>query len=159
MKRWKQKWIRKYVVIFAAATATVSCSDDGTDSSSEINASVTADLSDWKIVSEAATESIVARGKRVIQVCAGCHGIGENDPSPAGPSLHGIMGRKVGSLDSYPYTQALTNQSASWTVKHFDEFIRSPLDLYPGTGMAFSGIKNSKDRAALIAYLATIPPR
>ncbi|WP_339671472.1 c-type cytochrome [Dasania marina] len=133
----------------------MSCSDDGTGSVGAVEARAVVDHSDWKVAAEGATESTVARGERIIQMCAGCHGIGEGAPSPAGPSLHGIMGRRVGSLDSYPYTQALTNQTESWTVKQFDEFITSPQDLYPGTGMAFSGLKSREDRAALIAYLAT----
>lgn len=78
--------------------------------------------------------------------------------SPAGPSLYGMAGRRVGALDSYPYTQVLAKSERHWTVSHFQEFIASPQEAYPRTGMAFAGIKAAEDRDAIAAYIASRLP-
>lgn len=155
MKNYKSRVICRAFALLAIAISIVSCSDGNTDKTDIAQALVTPDTGDWKVVAGSASESAVVKGQKIAQMCTGCHGIDQGEFSPAGPSLHEIAGRRVGSLDDYAYTQVLKNQTATWTVVQFDAFIMSPQDVYPGTGMAFTGIKNSDDRAALIAYLAT----
>jgi len=142
-------WLLRISMLLVTACTVTACSDDRTTKVEAI------DVRDWKAVAESATESAVAKGERLFQMCSSCHGFEKGELSPAGPSLYGIAGRKVGSLDSYPYTQALASQTVNWTVKQFDDFIASPQDVFPGTGMAYSGLKNSEDRDALIIFLAT----
>ena len=44
------------------------------------------------------------RGKALYQACAACHSIDEND---VGPKHRGVVGRRAGSVDDYPYSAAL----------------------------------------------------
>lgn len=148
-------WLFRISVLLVAACAATACSDDGATNVEAVEVHAAIDVRDWEAAAESATESAVAKGERLFQMCTNCHGSEEGEPSPAGPSLYGITGRRVGSLESYPYTQALASQTVSWSVKQFDEFITSPQGVFPGTGMAYSGLKSSEDRDALIAFLAT----
>ena len=50
---------------------------------------------------------------------------------------------------------AIKGVSGKWTSKNLDKYIKSPADFAPGNAMAFAGIANAKDRADLIAFLAT----
>ena len=129
------------------------CSYEGESGDGAAEVSESGGISDWKVMAEKASEESLAKGQMLFQMCTGCHSIGEGEASPAGPGLFGFAGRRVGSLESYPYTQALANSTERWTVSHFDAFIASPYDVYPGTGMAFSGLKNELDRQALIAFI------
>lgn len=88
-------------------------------------------------------------------MCTSCHGIDEGELSPAGPSLYRVAGRKVGSLDGYPYTSSLGSGTSYWTVEHFDAFLANPQEIYPNNGMAYAGLKKPDDRQDLIAYVAT----
>lgn len=129
------------------------CSYEGGSSHGAAGVNESVDVSDWEEIAEKATAASVVKGEALFQMCTGCHSFEEGEPSPAGPGLFGFAGRRVGSLEAYPYTQALANSTERWTVSHFDAFIASPYDVYPGTGMAFSGLKNELDRQALIAFI------
>lgn len=148
-------WLFRMSMLLVTAWTVTACSDDGTSNVAAVEVHAAIDVRDWKAAAESATEPAVAKGERLFQMCTSCHGFEEGEPSPAGPSLYGIAGREVGSLESYPYTQALASQTIYWSVKQFDAFIASPQAVFPGTGMAYSGLKNSEDRDALIAFLAT----
>lgn len=151
----QQKTLSRTCVILIASIAVVACSDRGTSGDEAVEAITAQESREWQVAAETATAPVIERGQRLFQMCAGCHGIDEGEFSPAGPSLSGIAGRRVGALDSYPYTQALIDKTENWTVKRFDDFIASPQDVYPGNGMAYTGLKNGEDRIALIAYVAT----
>lgn len=159
MTNLQQRSLSRTCVILIASITVVACSDSGTGSGEPVEGSdevLTAQHSrEWQLAAETANTAMLDRGQRAFQMCTGCHGIDQGEMSPAGPSLAGIAGRRVGTLDSYPYTQALTDKTESWTVKRFDDFIASPQDVYPGNGMAYTGLKNDEDRTALIAYVAT----
>ena len=40
-----------------------------------------------------------------------------------------------------------------WTAELMDNFLESPLEVYPGIRMVFAGLKKEKDQADLICYL------
>ncbi len=113
---------------------------------------------DWIAVKQSATDSTLERGQRMFQMCAGCHGLAEGEFSPGGPSLYGVAGRNVGSIDGFPYTQAMANKPEVWSVEHMNTFIAAPQSVYPGTSMAYTGLNNPEDRAALIAFIASKSP-
>jgi|TARA_E500000305_G_scaffold12793_3_gene8762 cytochrome c len=149
------KRLRRYRAPFLPLLLSVlaACSYEGGNADGAAEVSESGGISDWSEMAEKASDESLAKGERLFQMCTGCHSIEEGEPSPAGPGLFGFAGRRVGSLESYPYTQALANSTQHWTVSHFDAFIASPYDVYPGTGMAFSGLKNELDRQALIAFI------
>jgi cytochrome c len=87
--------------------------------------------------------------------CAVCHST-EPGVQKLGPSLAGVVGRKSASLTDYPYSPAMTGADKIWTKPVLDKYLTNPQALVPGTKMTFPGLKNAKERAALIDYLATL---
>lgn len=98
-----------------------------------------------------------AHGQQVFrQQCGICHQAGEGDgDGGAGPSLRGVVGRKVGGDANFSYTQALSDSKDNWTTDSLGVFLADPNKAKPGTSMPIS-VKNDADRADLIAYLATV---
>lgn len=93
-----------------------------------------------------------AAGERVFAQCRACH-VTDKGVNRVGPSLHGIVGRKSGSVPGFRYSKA--NQSANivWTEENLFKYLENPRQFIPGTTMAFAGIRNPQQRADLIAYL------
>ena len=96
------------------------------------------------------------RGKRTAQVCMSCHDLSQNGPNRVGPNLWGVVGRPVASHGGFAYSPALKSLGGQWSYEELDHFLTAPARLVPGTKMAFAGIRNPRDRANLIAYLATV---
>jgi cytochrome c len=92
-----------------------------------------------------------AAGKVDYQACMGCHSIDDND---VGPKHRGVVGRKAGSVPGYNYSMALKNSGIVWTPMMIDRWLQGPQKLVPGAKMFFS-IPSAKQRADIIAYLAT----
>ena len=111
-------------------------------------------LSTMALSSSATAESgDVARGQRDFHVCAPCHSL-EPDRSMTGPSLAGLWGRKAGSLPSFErYSDALKSSGIIWDERSLDGWLTDPDRMVPDNEMPFNGIKNSRDRADLLAYL------
>lgn len=90
-------------------------------------------------------------GKTLYQTCMGCHSIDEND---IGPKHRGVVGRKAGIIPGYAYSAALKNSGIVWTPEKLNVWLTNPQKLVPGAKMFFS-VSNPKQRADIIAYLAT----
>jgi cytochrome c len=83
-----------------------------------------------------------------------CHQGGEGDgDGGAGPSLRGVLGRKVGGDPNFGYTQSLMDSKESWSADGLGAFLADPNKTKPGTSMPIA-VKNDTDRADLVAYLA-----
>jgi cytochrome c len=87
-------------------------------------------------------------------VCEECHGA-----AATAPTLRGIIGRPAASIESFDgYSEALkAKKSLSWTPANLNLFLKSPKDFVPGTLM-YKTVPDEKDRADIIAYLASLPP-
>lgn len=97
-----------------------------------------------------------AGGAEIFQKqCAMCHVLRAGARSTVGPNLHGVFGRKSGSLPGYPYSTAMRNADFVWNGRTLDHFIAAPQSFVHGTTMAFPGIADDKARRKLIAYLRT----
>jgi len=94
------------------------------------------------------------RGERVFEKCAICHAREAGAPSPVGPSLHGVVGRRAGTLPDFGYSKAMRGVQQSWTVDALDRFLTDPAGTVPGTAMAFGGLRDPLDRTAVICLLA-----
>ena len=70
-----------------------------------------------------------------------------------GPNLHGVIGRKAGSLAGYIYSDAMKKADWSWDPKHLDTWLANPGQMVEGTKMTFVGLPEAKDRIDVIAYL------
>tara|TARA_B100000029_G_C16980716_1_gene743533 strand:- start:24 stop:554 length:531 start_codon:yes stop_codon:yes gene_type:complete len=95
----------------------------------------------------------VADGEKVFKKCTACHSIAKGGANKIGPALWGVMGRKIGSVPGYKYSSAMAGYGKSWSFKEMDGFLLKPKDWIKGTKMSFAGLKNEKDRAAIILYL------
>ncbi len=87
--------------------------------------------------------------------CAVCHDT-EPGVNKLGPSLAGVVGRPSASLKEYQYSDAMQKAGVTWTKIVLDKYLTDPQATVKGTKMLFPGVKNAKDRKALIDYLATL---
>ncbi len=86
--------------------------------------------------------------------CRSCHSV-EPGNNGTGPTLYGIVGRDIASVDGFGYSGALTGLEGDWTPEALNEFLANPRGYAQGTAMSFGGIRDVEDRAAMVAYLAT----
>ena len=100
----------------------------------------------------AQAEGDAVRGEKKFEECAACHKLDRADDG-LGPSLHGVFGRKAGSLTEYRYSPALKRSNITWTSQAMDTFISDPQAAVAGNRMPYAGLADAADRADLIAYL------
>jgi cytochrome c len=97
-----------------------------------------------------------AAGEAEFRPCSACHSLAQGE-NKTGPSLYGVVGRPVDSVEGFDYSGALEKVVDVWSPEHMNLFIHAPKSYAPGTKMNFNGIKDVQKRANLIAYLATNP--
>ena len=95
----------------------------------------------------------VARGEKIFKKCAACHSIIKGGENKIGPALYNVVGRKVGAIDDYKYSKALTQYEKNWTFEELNGYLIKPAKWIKGTKMAFAGLRKEKDRASVIKYL------
>ena len=123
-------------------------------------------LATGNMASPALAAGDAAAGKKVFNKCRACHQTVAGKKG-IGPSLHGMFGRTAGTLDNYKYSDDMKAAGAKglvWNAETFSGYIAEPKK-YIGkllgkttatTKMAFSGLKKSKERDDLIAYLTQV---
>ena len=94
-----------------------------------------------------------ADGAKVFKKCAACHSINQGGSNKIGPALWGVLGRKAGSISDYKYSKAMAAYGKAWSFDEMNSFLIKPKDWIKGTKMSFAGLKNEKDRAAVILYM------
>ena len=92
------------------------------------------------------------RGKAVFARCSTCH---KPATGPMGPSLNGVVGRKAGAAPGFRYSKAMSASGKTWSAGELDAFLAAPGKAVPGTSM-FINLADPKDRADVIAYLASV---
>ncbi len=101
----------------------------------------------------AAPPAGVGAGQAVYERCLACH-------APAydrtGPRHCGLIGRKAGSVPGFAYSDAMKASDIVWSRRTLDRFLADPTRAVPGTSMGYAGVKDPAERAALIAYLASL---
>ena len=98
------------------------------------------------------------KGKDVfLRQCAVCHTADEGGENRFGPNLFGIVGRKAGTAPGFAYSAAFKSKATwDWSEAMIGDWITFPSALVPGTAMGlFQGVA-SRDKANVIAYLATL---
>ena len=109
----------------------------------------------------ASAEGDVAKGEKIFRKCAACHTITADGPKKPGPNLHNIVGRKVGSLEGFAYSDAMKaggEAGDTWTDAHLKEFLADPKALYKGHKMTFPGLKKEAEQNDVVAYLRANSP-
>ena len=92
------------------------------------------------------------KGKKVFAKCMACHTT-EAGKNKVGPTLHGLFGRKAGSVEGFTYSDAMKNAGITWSDAELDKYLTNPKKDIPGNKMAFPGLPKPDDRANVIAYL------
>ena len=128
--------------VASVATATSTTSTETTSVSSESG----------NIMALFASTS-AADGAKIFSKCKACHSIAKGGGNKIGPALWGILGRKAGSLSDYKYSKAMAGYGKSWSFEEMNGFLTKPKEWVKGTKMSYAGLKNAKERAALILYM------
>jgi cytochrome c len=94
-------------------------------------------------------------GAQVFRHCVACHTLSLGEGNKAGPSLHGIFGRRIASLPGYHYSAALKHMDIVWTPQTVSKMFEvGPMKYTPGTKMPEQKIGSAEDRKALMEFLA-----
>lgn len=96
------------------------------------------------------------RGAQVFQVCMACHSVKAGEHL-TGPSLARIWNYKAGTAEGFlRYSDALKHAGIVWNETTLDKWLANPEQFAPGTSMTFPGVRESKDRRDVIAYLRAV---
>lgn len=93
-------------------------------------------------------------GARVFMACRACHALrpGENR---AGPTLAGVIGRRIATAPGYAYSQALKGMDIVWSQDSIARMFEiGPQAMTPGTKMPEQKVTDAADRAALADFIA-----
>ncbi|KMO38179.1 hypothetical protein VQ03_17950 [Methylobacterium tarhaniae] len=94
------------------------------------------------------------RGAAVFRACEACHTLTPDGGNRAGPTLHGIFGRRIAAVPDYPYSPAFRRLDIVWTPETVARLFEiGPARLTPGTKMPEQTIGAAEDRAALVRFL------
>ncbi|MFZ5961135.1 c-type cytochrome [Pseudomonas knackmussii] len=96
-----------------------------------------------------------AKGQAVFERdCSLCHTANAGGPNIMGPNLHGVVGRKAGSLAGFSYSQAMKDHGATWSRDNLETFLAQPQTAVPGTYMPYQGLADADERKALSLWLS-----
>ncbi|MAQ83797.1 MAG: cytochrome c family protein [Maritimibacter sp.] len=94
-------------------------------------------------------------GERLFRACQACHKV-EPGANGTGPTLYGVVGRGIDTVEGYSYSGALEQIGETWTPENLSHFLENPRGSAPGTKMTYGGMDDVEDRANLIAWLDSI---
>jgi cytochrome c len=90
-----------------------------------------------------------------VKNCQTCHSIEKGAAARQGPPLHGVVGRKAGSVEGFKYSEGLKTAGFEWTPEKIDEWIAFPKKMIRSTTMVYRQ-NDPEIRKAIVAYLATL---
>ncbi len=92
--------------------------------------------------------------RQFMRKCSICHALEPGPSRKAGPTLHGVFGRRAGTLPGYRYSRTLDGSQIIWSDATIDAlFGEGPDNYIPGSKMPMQIIAKPSDRADLIAFL------
>jgi cytochrome c len=98
-----------------------------------------------------------SRGAEVWRACAVCHSLDPDDRGRAGPTLHGVFGRRIGTAQGYDYSPALRELDIVWTPETVAALFEHGPEAYtPGSRMPEQRLPDPEDRAALVEFLERV---
>ena len=92
-------------------------------------------------------------GAKVFSKCKACHSIAKDGGNKIGPALWGVIGRNAGAVTDYKYSKAMLAHGKKWSFEEMNGFLIKPKEWVQGTKMSYAGLKDAKDRAAVILYM------
>jgi len=94
-------------------------------------------------------------GAQVFRACVACHTLKPDEGNRAGPTLHGIFGRRIATLPGYNFSEALKHLDIVWNPETVSKLFEiGPAAYTPGTKMPDQRINALEDRDALVKFLA-----
>ena len=93
-----------------------------------------------------------AKGEKVFTKCKTCHEIA-TVKNKVGPTLHGVIGRKAGTVEGFKYSEAMLNSGLTWDAATIAKYVAKPKEFVPGNKMAFVGLKKEEEIADVVAYI------
>ncbi len=97
------------------------------------------------------------RGAQVYRACIACHTLTPDEGNRAGPTLHGIFGRRIATLNGYNFSPALKRFDIVWTPETVARLFEvGPMAYTPGTKMPEQTIGAADDRKALVDFLGRV---
>jgi cytochrome c len=91
--------------------------------------------------------------------CLSCHAFQPGEAELEGPTLWGVVGRRIASAPDYVYSDALRGRQGTWDRATLDRFLASPQAFAPGVNMTLGGVKSAVDRKAVLEFLDTLTDR
>ena len=94
------------------------------------------------------------RGAIVFRACEACHTLTADAGNRAGPTLHGVLGRRIATAPGYNFSPALRGMDIVWSADTIARlFELGPATFTPGTKMPEQTMGDPDDRAALVRFL------
>jgi cytochrome c len=94
------------------------------------------------------------RGAQLFRACVACHTLTPDEGNRAGPTLHGVFGRRIATLPGYNFSPALKKLDIVWTPETVSRLFEiGPMTYTPGTKMPEQTIGAAEDRNALVKFL------
>lgn len=92
--------------------------------------------------------------RQFMRKCSICHSLEAGPSRKAGPTLHGVFGRRAGVVPGYRYSPTLDRSAIIWDDTTIDALFDEGPDHYiPGSKMPMQVIAAPQDRSDLIAFL------
>ena len=127
---------------------------DGVSTSASTTSSATSlDNSESTDIMALFASTNASDGAKIFKKCAACHSIAQGGANKIGPALWGVLGRNAGGISDYKYSKAMAAYGKAWSFEEMNGFLIKPKDWIKGTKMSFAGLKNPKERAAVILYM------
>lgn len=100
-------------------------------------------------------EADMAAAARAMRGCKSCHQL-ERERNGVGPHLIGVVGRSIGGIEGFRYSDALLELNEAgevWSEAALIEWLEDPKSFAEGTKMNFK-VRDADDRALIAAWLA-----
>jgi cytochrome c len=96
-------------------------------------------------------------GADVFRACVACHTLDADGGNRAGPTLHGVIGRRIATAPGYDYSPALRGMDIVWTKETIAKLFEVGPNAYtPGTKMPEQRVTDPDDRRALVDFIARV---
>jgi cytochrome c len=96
-------------------------------------------------------------GAQLFRACDACHTVTPDGGNRAGPTLHGVFGRKIGTAKDYVYSEGFAKHAITWDAASISRLFREgPMKVTPGTKMPEQTFSNAEDLKTLVEWLEKV---
>ena len=103
-------------------------------------------------------EGDATEGEKLFNRCRACHMIASDSETivrggRVGPNLHGVIGREMGSVEDFRYSDGFVAMDEVWTEARVAEYVKDPSAFIGSRSKMTFRLRNGGEDVA--AYLAT----